>query len=119
MADLNRCTFSGRVTRDPELRVTPTDRKVLAIGLAVNDAAQDPQSGEWGERPNYLDVIVFGSRAEGLAKVLSKGRLVVVDAKAHWSSWERDGQKRSKVEFWADDVQLIGPKPKVADDSQQ
>lgn len=116
MSDLNRCTFTGRVTRDPRLQATTTGTPVLSFGLAVNDAERNPETGEWGDRPNFIDVVVFGSRAEGLSKVLGKGRLVSVDAKARWRSWEQDGERRTKIEFRADDVELLGPKPKPEQD---
>lgn len=117
MSDLNSCNFTGRLTRDPELRSTQGGTPVLSFGLAVNDSVANAQTGKREDRPNYLDVIVFGSRGEALEKILRKGRLVAVDARARWSSWEKDGSRHSKVEFVARDIQLLGPKPK--DDGTQ
>lgn len=109
MADLNRYTCTGRLTRDPELRAAQGKTPVLSFGLAVNDPARDEQ-GNYEERGNFLDVTLFGAQAESLAPILRKGIRVAVDGRLRYSSWEKDGAKRSKVEVVAQRVNILTPK---------
>lgn len=106
---INRVNISGNLTRDPELRVTQGGTSILSIGVAVNDRRRNPQTGEWEDYPNYIDCVVFGSRAEPLSRFLSKGTKVAVEGKLRWSQWERDGQKRSKIEVVVDDIDFELP----------
>ena len=102
---LNRILIMGRLTRDPELRNTPGGLAILRFGVAVNDRRKNAQ-GEWEDKPNYIDCVVFGKRAEALERRLSKGARVFVSGKLSYSSWEdRNGQKRSKIEIVANDVE--------------
>ena len=104
--DINRVTLVGRLTRDPELRHLPSGQPVLALGLAVNGRQKD-DAGNWTDKPNFFDVKVFGNQAEMLSQHLAKGRRVGIDGRLDWSSWETDGQKRSKVEVVAFQVQFL------------
>ena len=104
---INRVNISGNLTRDPELRSTAGGTQVLTFGVAVNDRRRNPQSGEWEDVPNYIDCVVFGNRAEPLSRFLSKGMKVAIEGKLRWSSWERDGQKRSKIEVIVDEVEFL------------
>ena len=98
MRNINRVLISGNLTRDPELRSTQSGTQLLTFGMAVNDSRRNAQTGEWEDVPNYIDCVVFGSRAEPLSRFLSKGTKVAVEGRLRWSQWERDGQKRSKIE---------------------
>ncbi|MGH3022487.1 MAG: single-stranded DNA-binding protein [Gaiellaceae bacterium] len=104
--DINRVTLVGRLTRDPELRHLPSGQPVLQLGLAVNGRQRD-DAGNWTDKPNFFDVKVFGNQAESLSQHLAKGRRVGIDGRLDWSSWETDGQKRSKVEVVAFQVQFL------------
>lgn len=104
---INRVLISGFLTRDAELRATQGGTQVLSFGLAVNDRRKNPQSGEWEDVPNFVDCVVFGRRAEALSRLLSKGTKIAVDGKLRYSSWEKDGQRRSKLEVVAEDVELM------------
>jgi len=104
--DINRVTLVGRLTRDPELQALPSGTAVLRLGLAVNGRQQD-SGGNWVDKPNFFDVKVFGNQAEMLSQHLAKGRRVGVDGRLDWSSWEQDGNKRSKVEVIAQSVQFL------------
>ena len=106
MSDLNRVTLVGRLTRDPEVRYTSGGMPIVSIGLAVNGRQKDA-SGQWTEKPNFFDVKFFGERFERLAQHLEKGRRVGVDGRLEWSSWETDGQKRSKIEVVANELQFL------------
>jgi len=107
---INRVVISGNLTRDPELRSTSGGTAVLQMGVAVNDRRKDPQSGEWKDFPNFVDCIMFGSRAESVTRYLSKGSKVVIEGKLRWSSWEKDGKKRTKLEVVVDDLEFAGAK---------
>jgi single-strand DNA-binding protein len=101
-------TLVGNLTRDPELRQTPSGTSVCQLGVAVNSSYKDG-SGQWVEKPNFFDVVVWGAQGENCAKYLSKGRQVAVDGRLDQRSWEaQDGGKRSKVEIIADVVMFIG-----------
>lgn len=107
---INRANISGNLTRDSELRYTQGGTAVLTFCVAVNDRRKNPQSGEWEDVPNYIDCALFGTRAEKLAGILVKGFKVSVEGKLRWSQWERDGQKRSKIEVIVDEIELMGGK---------
>jgi single-strand DNA-binding protein len=101
-------TLVGNLTRDPELRQTPNGTSVCQLGVAVNSSYKD-SSGQWVEKPNFFDVVVWGSQGENCAKYLSKGRQVAVDGRLDQRSWDaQDGSKRSKVEIIAEVVMFIG-----------
>jgi len=105
---INRVVLVGRLTRDPELRSTPSGMSVLKMGLAFNDRRKNPSSGEWEEISNFIDVTMFGTRAEGVNKVVKKGMRIGVDGKLRWRQWETpDGSKRSAIEVIADDVEFL------------
>lgn len=101
---INRVEVSGNLTRDPELRSTQGGTSVLTFGLAVNDRRRNNQTGEWEDYTNFVDCVLFGNRAEWLGKELHKGKKVFLEGKLRYSSWERDGQKRSKLEVAVDDI---------------
>ena len=71
--NINRVIISGNLTRDPELRSTQSGMAVLSFGVAVNDRYKNQQTGEWEDRPNFVDCTMFGNRANSLAQYLSKG----------------------------------------------
>lgn len=104
---INRVNISGNLTRDPELRSTNTGTQVLTFGVAVNDRRRNPQSGEWEDVPNFVDCVVFGNRAQSLANFLSKGSKVAIEGKLRYSSWESNGQRRSKLEVVVDEVEFL------------
>ena len=106
MANINKVIISGRLTRDPELRATAGGTSVLALGVAVNDRRRNQQTGAWEDYTNFIDCTMFGARAESLSKILTKGMLVCIEGRLRWSSWERDGVKRSKIEVIVDEVEL-------------
>lgn len=101
-------TITGNLTRDPELRSTSGGMAVLTMGVAVNDRAKNQQTGEWEDRPNFIDVVMFGARAESVSRFLSKGSKVAIEGKLRWSSWETpQGDKRSKIEVVVDEIEFM------------
>jgi single-strand DNA-binding protein len=108
---INSVVLVGNLTRDPELRATPSGTSVCSLRVAVNDRVKDPTTGEWGDKPNYFDVDVFGGQGERCAQYLARGRQVAIAGRLRWREWEtQDGQKRQAVSIVADNVQFIGPR---------
>ena len=124
---INRVVISGNLTRDSELRQTQSGSSILSFGVAVNDRRKNPQADEWEDYPNFVDCTMFGPRAEKLAQYLTKGLKVAIEGKLRYSSWERDGQKRSKLEVIVDTLEFMSSKqgeqpnvsPQVAYAAQQ
>ena len=104
---INRGNISGNLTRDPELRATAGGMQVLNLGVAVNDRRKNPQTGDWEDYPNFVDCTMFGTRAEAVSRYLSKGTKVAIEGKLRYSSWERDGQRRSKLEVIVDEIEFM------------
>ena len=104
---INRVAISGNLTRDPELRATAGGMQVLSLGVAVNDRRKNPQTGDWEDVPNFVDCTMFGTRAEAVSRYLSKGTKVAIEGKLRYSSWERDGQRRSKLEVIVDEIEFM------------
>jgi single-strand DNA-binding protein len=107
-ANINRVVLVGNLTRDPELRHTPSGTPVCGLRIAVNTRRKD-ETGQWTDKPNYFDVTVWGQQGENCAQYLSKGRPVAIDGRLEWREWEaQDGTKRQAVEVVADTVQFLG-----------
>ena len=105
---INRVNITGNLTRDPELKSTAGGTQVLRFGVAVNDRVKNQQTDKWEDRPNFVDCVTFGRRAEALANILTKGMKVAVEGRLRYSSWEaQDGSKRSKLEVACDDVEFM------------
>ena len=105
---INRVNITGNLTRDPELRATAGGTQMLAFGVAVNDRRKNQQTGEWEDVPNFVDCIVFGSRAEAVSRFISKGSKVAIEGKLRFSSWEtKDGDRRSKLEVIVDEIEFL------------
>ena len=109
MANINSVMLVGNLTRDPELRHTPSGTAVCSLRLAVNTRRKDQATGEWTEKPNYFDITVWGQQGENCAQYLAKGRQVGVQGRLEWREWDaQDGTKRQAVEVIADSVQFLG-----------
>jgi single-strand DNA-binding protein len=109
MANINRVVLVGNLTRDPELRHTPSGTAVCSLRIAVNTRRKDGATGQWTDKPNYFSISVFGNQAESCAQYLAKGRPVAIDGRLRWREWQaQDGAKREAVEVVADSVQFLG-----------
>ena len=104
---INHVAITGNLTRDPELRSTAGGTAVMSLGIAVNDSRKNQQTGEWEDYPNFIDCTMFGARAQSVSRFLSKGSKVAIEGKLRWSQWERDGQKRSKIEVFVDEIEFM------------
>lgn len=106
---MNRVEITGNLTRDPELKLTTKGNTILSFSVAVNERQRNA-SGEWEDYPNYVDCVMFGNRAETVSRFLAKGSKVVVEGRLHQSRWEKDGQRRSKLEVYVDNVEWLSPR---------
>ena len=111
--DVNVVCLTGRLTRDPELRSTPGGTTVLDLGLAVNERRRNRQTDQWEDYANFVDCTMFGDRAEALSRILRKGMQVSVSGSLRWESWERDGQRRSRLSVIAREV-VLPPRQQAA-----
>ena len=106
--NINRVVLTGNLTRDPELRSTPSGTSVCSLRVACNTRRKDA-SGEWVDKPNYFDITIWGRQGENAAQYLEKGRPVAVDGRLEWREWQdKEGNKRQSVDIIADSVQFIG-----------
>jgi single-strand DNA-binding protein len=107
-ASINRVILVGNLTRDPELRHTPSGMPVCSLRIAVNARRKD-ETGQWVDKPNYFSVTVWGQQGENCAQYLSKGRPVAVDGRLEWREWQdQSGNKRQSIDIIADSVQFLG-----------
>lgn len=110
---LNKVAISGNIGGDPELRTTSGGTAVLSFTVAVNDRVKD-SAGNWTDRPNWVSCTVFGTRASSLSQYLHKGTKVAIEGKLRYSSWEKDGQRRSKLEVIVDEIEFMAPRQDAA-----
>ena len=105
--NINSVVLVGNLTRDPELRHTPSGTAVTTLRIAVNDRVK--RGEDWQDAAYYFDVTVWGRTAENCAQYLAKGRPVGVQGKLTWREWDaQDGSKRQSVEVVADNIQFLG-----------
>ena len=103
--DSNSITISGNITREPEMRYTPSGISKVTFGVAVNRSWRNQQTQEWEEQTSFFNVVAWRQLAENVSASLTKGSRVVVSGRLEQRSWETEqGEKRSIVEIVADDV---------------
>ena len=107
MANLNKVFLIGNLTRDPELRYTQGGMAVTDLGLAVNRSFTN-KDGTKRDETTFVSVTVWGRRAEVACEFLSKGRPVFIEGRLKYDTWEKDGQKRSKLSVVAENFQFLG-----------
>ena len=115
---INQVSITGNLTREPELRTTQSGTSVLSFGIAVNDRRK-VADGQWADEPNFFECVTFGNRATALSDILAKGMKVAIAGKLHYSSWEKDGQKHSKVDIIADEIELMQNRKPQPEQPQQ
>ena len=116
MVNLNRVLLIGNLTRDPELRYTPSGAAACEFALAVNRNWTDKKTGEKKEEVAFIDIVAWGRTAELCAEYLKKGRSTFVEGRLQQDRWEdqKTGQKRSKIRVNAERVQFLGGRPTEA-----
>ena len=98
MASFNKVILMGNLTRDPELRYTPSGTAIAKMGLAVNRVWRDSE-GQQKEEVTFVDVDAFGKQAETIGQYMQKGRPILVEGRLKLDQWEdkNSGQRRSKL----------------------
>jgi single-strand DNA-binding protein len=103
MANLNKVMLMGNLTRDPELRYTPSGTAVTDFGMAINRKYKDQ------DETTFVDCVAWARTAEVISEYLKKGRPIFVEGRLTFESWEgRDGQKRNKLKVTVESFQFIG-----------
>jgi single-strand DNA-binding protein len=117
MANFNKVILIGNLTRDPELRYTPSGTAIASFGIAVN-RTWSGQDGEKKVEVCYVDINMFGRRAEVINEYFSKGNPIFIEGRLQFQQWEtKDGQKRNALRVVAEDFQFIGGKAKKGEGS--
>src|SRR3989442_9799444 len=109
MASFNRVILLGNLTRDIEVRYLQSGTAVADIGMAVNDRRKG-QNGEWIEETTFVDVTLWGRTAEVAGEYLGKGSPILIEGRLKYDTWEKDGQKRSKLSVVCERMQMVGSK---------
>ncbi len=108
MASYNRVVLLGNLTRDIELRYIGNGTAVTDIGLAVNDRVK--RNDQWVDETTFVDITLWGRTAEVANEYLSKGSSVLIEGRLKMESWEKDGQKRTKLKVVGERMQMVGGK---------
>lgn len=108
---LNKVTLQGRLTRDPELRYTSSQKAVCSFGLAVERDRKNEQTGM--READFLDCTAWGKTGEVVARYFTKGRMILLDGRIVVRDWkDKDGNKRRSTEIMAEEIHFCGDKPK-------
>jgi len=112
MASYNKVILMGNLTRDPQVRYTPSGAAVAEIGLALNRYWTDKQTNSRREETTFVDVTLWSRDAEVAGEYLAKGRSVLIEGRLQLDTWDdkQTGQKRSKLRVVAERMQMIGGK---------
>lgn len=114
---LNKVMLIGNLTRDPELRYTPTGSAVCTIGLATN-RTWTTESGEKKDEVEYHRVVAWAKLAELCSQLLTKGRKIYVEGRLRTNQWTgQDGAQRSTTEIVMEDMMILDPKPTRGDEA--
>jgi single-strand DNA-binding protein len=106
MASFNRVVLVGNLTRDPELRYISSGTAVSDIGLAVNDRVK--RGDQWVDEATFVDITLWGRTAEIANEYLTKGSSVLIEGRLKYETWEKEGQKHSKLKVVGERMQMLG-----------
>src|SRR3954469_1787886 len=115
MSNLNKALLIGRLTKDPEMRYTPSGTAVTNFSIATNRWSSGGEGGERKEMTDYHNIVAYSGGKRNLAEIVAqytrKGALVFIEGRIQTRSWEgQDGQKRRTTEIIANDVQFLEPR---------
>lgn len=107
--DINKVFLIGRLVRDPDqVKYTQSGQAILKFSIAVD--RREKKGGEWVSKASFFDITVWGKQAESIAQFLCKGKQIALDGYLDQQTWEKDGQKFSRVTITANQIQLLGGK---------
>lgn len=110
MSSFNKVILLGRLTRDPELRVTPNGINICKFSLAMSRKFK-ANDGSLKEETTFVDIDAFGKQAESIAKFFSKGKPIFMEGRLKYDTWDSPtGEKRSKLGVILENFQFIGSK---------
>lgn len=114
--NINVVVLTANLTQDPELRSTEGGTSVCEMRVASNTRRKN-KAGEWEDKANFFNLVVFGAQGEACAEHLSKGRPVAIEGRLDWREWDaKDGSgKRQAVDIIANTVQFLGSAPEKED----
>lgn len=104
---VNTVTLVGNLVRSPEVRSTTSGSVVMNFDIAVNEREKNAETGEWADVPSFFPCTMFGNRAEAVSRFIGKGSKVAVRGHLKQRRWEKDGQRRSKVEVIVEDLDFM------------
>ena len=116
MNGINHVTFVGNLTRDAELSYTQSGLAFSKMSIAINRSRKN--GDQWEDRASFFDLVGTGKRFESLNQYLMKGQKIAVECHANQERWEKDGQKRSRVSFVIDNIELVGSKSSSQQNNQ-
>jgi single-strand DNA-binding protein len=114
MASYNKVILMGNLTRDPESRTTPNGKSVCSFSLAMNRRYKT-ESGEDRDETTFIDCESYGKQAELIAKYMTKGRPLMVDGRLKLDTWEKNGEKRSRIKVVVENFQFMGSRDDAKD----
>jgi single-strand DNA-binding protein len=107
VANYNKVILIGNLTRDPQLRYTPSQMAVCEFGLAINRRRRN-SAGEQQDETCFVDITAWSKQAETISKYLAKGRQILVEGRLTFDRWETpEGQKRSKLRVTLENFQFL------------
>ncbi len=106
MSSFSVVVLVGNLTRDAQLKYTPSGYPICTFGIAIN--TRKKSGDQWVDEANFFDIELFGKSAESLNQYLTKGKMVGIEGELRQDRWEQDGQSRSKVKIVANKVNLLG-----------
>lgn len=113
MSDINRCFFTGRLTRDAEAHGEPGPRYALRFSIACNGRRKNRETGQWEDAPSYFNIVAFGNYAAAIADKLGKGVRVALHCEARPREYEaKDGTKRHTTDYVASDIVIMSQAPR-------
>ncbi len=104
-SDLNKVILIGRLTRDAELRYSSSGTPICRFSIA--NSTRKKVGDSWTEESNFFDAVLMGKRGEALHRYLTKGTQIGVEGELRQDRWEKDGEKKSRIEIWVTDIQLL------------
>lgn len=110
MASLNKVMLIGNLGKDPEIRYTPSGMAVAKFSIATSERSKDKTSGDWVEKTEWHNIVLFGKQGELAGEYLSKGKTVYIEGKLRTQKYEKDGVTRYSTEIVGDKMEFLSPK---------
>jgi len=110
MASLNKVMLIGNLGKDPEMRFATSGTAVAKFSIATSERSKDKVSGDWVEKTEWHNIVLFGRQAELAGEFLSKGKTVYIEGRLQTQKYEKDGIMRYSTEIVGDKIEFLSPK---------